>query len=185
MSEKRLVEQWNAVRQNRFIRTCSSATSVKTQSDEAFRTIFEVVIPRSLVCRGIFYQSQSSSRDQDENCLFLFFPVTRCHSSHLFYFLHFRANSFSLMNCVQCQLNQEGNELLNSSVFWVVSFIVLAITIWRLFQFFFRIKRSLLEKKTKCLLENLRSPATQRDQHLDSYVCVNLEGVCLALFRNS
>lgn len=127
MSEKRLVEQWNAVRQNRFIRARSSATSVKTQSDEAFTTIFEVIIQCSLVCRGIFYQSQSSSRDQDENRLFLFFPVTHCHSSHLFYFLHFRADSFLLMNCVQCQLNQEGIELLNCSVFWVVSFIVLAI----------------------------------------------------------
>lgn len=109
---------------NRFIRTRSSVASVKTQSDEAVRTISEVVTQLSLLCRCIFYQSQSSSRDEDEDRLFLFFPVTRAYSYCLFYFLLLPSNSFSLMNCGQRQLNQEGKELFNSFVFWVVAFMI-------------------------------------------------------------
>lgn len=114
---------------DRFIRTRGSVAFVKMQSDEAVTTILEVVTQLSLLCRCIFYQSQSSSRDEDEDRLFLFFPVTRAYSYCLFYFLLLPSNSFSLMNCGQCQLNQEGKELFNSFVFWVVSFPLVAFMI--------------------------------------------------------
>lgn len=120
---------WGRADANRLIRTRSRVPCVEMQSDEAFRSILEIIIQPSLVSGCIFYQSQSSSRDQEEDCLFLLFPVALWYTYCLFYFLLLRPNSFPLMNCGQCKLNQEGNELFNRFLLLVASLTFAVFTI--------------------------------------------------------
>lgn len=132
MSEKHLVKQWNAVRPRRrqqihpYVQLCCLGENAEWWGIQA---VFEVVIQLCLVWRCRFYQSQSSSRDQDEDHFFLLFAVPRCYSYCLFDFLLLRSNSFSLMNCGHCSLNQGGKELFDSFVFWLVSFPFVAFTV--------------------------------------------------------